>query len=108
MRTKRAIPVLLPAAAAPVASGLPAAPALARAASVGAVGGGDPYYPRQGNGGYQVGHYSLRVSYTPSSHHLSGVAGIWARVGPTALRRFDLDLRRNLRVRSVVVDGQAA
>lgn len=115
MRTKRAIPVLLLAAAATVASGLTtaaAAPAGAHAAVAGAVagavGGGDPYFPRQGNGGYRVGHYSLHVSYTPSRRYLSGVATVYARVGRTALRRFDLDLRRNLHVRSVLVDGRPA
>jgi aminopeptidase N len=108
MRTKRSVLTILLAAIATILSGLTAAPAVARSASVGAVGGGDPYFPRQGNGGYQVGHYRLHVWYTPSSHHLSGVATITARVGRRALSRFDLDLRRNLHVRSVLVDGHAA
>src|SRR4051812_8384212 len=108
MRTKRTIPVLLLAAAATVASGLTAAPAVARGAAAGAVGGGDPYFPRQGNGGYHGGHHGPPLSYTPSSHHLAGVAAISARVGRRALRRFDLDLRRNLRVHSVLVDGRVA
>src|SRR3954471_24764260 len=79
MRTKSATSVLLTAAAATVLSGLAAAPALAQAASPGATGGGDPYFPRQGNGGYNVGHYDLRIAYTPASHHLAGVATIRAR-----------------------------
>src|SRR3954453_4661540 len=108
MRPKGPNGVLLLAAAATGVPGLPAPPALAGAASVGAVGGGDPYFPRQGNGGYQGRHYSLHVWNTPSSHRLSRLATIPARGGPRAVRRFDLDLRRNLHVRSVLVDGHAA
>jgi len=107
MRTKSATSIILAAAAATVISGLTAAPALARSASPGASGGGDPYFPRQGNGGYNVGHYDLRIAYTPSTHHLSGVATIRARA-TQALSRFDLDLRRNLHVQSVTVNGHAA
>ena len=84
-----------------------AAPAAARSATPGAAGGGDPYFPRQGNGGYRVSHYNLAVSYMPSSHHLSGHARIYARATKT-LSRFDLDLRRNLVVSSVRVDGRTA
>ncbi|MDQ1667011.1 MAG: hypothetical protein QOH75_3042 [Actinomycetota bacterium] len=110
MRTKSATSVLLITAAATVLSGLTAAAATASSASSaspGATGGGDPYFPRQGNGGYNVAHYDLRIAYTPSSHHLAGVATIRARA-TQALSRFDLDLRRNLHVRSVTVNGAKA
>ncbi|WP_375501720.1 M1 family metallopeptidase [uncultured Jatrophihabitans sp.] len=69
--------------------------------------GGDPYFPRQGNGGYDVGSYTLAIRYTPATKHLVGVATIRAR-STQALSRFDLDLRRNLQVSSVRVDGRAA
>ena len=36
----------------------------------GAPGIGDPYFPLDGNGGYDVGHYSLDVSYDPPTDHL--------------------------------------
>jgi aminopeptidase N len=75
--------------------------------SIGATGGGDPYFPRQGNGGYDVAHYALRISYAPASGQLVGHARIVATT-TQRLTRFDLDLRRNLHVRAVSVDGHAA
>jgi aminopeptidase N len=90
-----------------VLSGLTAAPAAAQTASPGATGGGDPYFPRQGNGGYNVSHYDVRIAYAPSSHHLTGLTAVDARA-TQSLSRFDLDLRRNLRVSAVTVDGRAA
>ena len=105
MRTSRSI--LLAAAAATLLSGLTVAPALADVASPGATGGGDPYFPRQGNGGYDVGHYDLRIAYTPRDHYLRGQALIRARA-TQSLSRFDLDLRRNLHVAGVWVDGAKA
>ena len=38
--------------------------------------GGDPYFPHAGNRGYDVGHYDLRLSYTPSTGRLDGTAVI--------------------------------
>ena len=32
---------------------------------VGAPGAGDPYFPFIGNGGYDVQHYDLKLTYTP-------------------------------------------
>lgn len=84
-----------------------AAPARAPHGHVGSAGSGDPYFPRQGNGGYQVGSYDLAIRYAPSTHHLSGTASISATTRES-LRRFDLDLRRNLHVSSVRVDGRRA
>jgi len=72
--------------------------------TVGAAGAGDPYFPRQGNGGYQVQHYGLRIDYRPATHHLSGHAHIVART-TKQLSRFDLDLRQSMRVQSVRVNG---
>ncbi len=83
------------------------AAAVAAPAGVGAQGGGDPYFPRQGNGGYDVSSYTLRVGYVPDGHQLTGAATIRARATQD-LGRFDLDLRRRMHVTSVMVDGAAA
>ena len=65
---------------------LVAGPALAAGPVVGAPSAGDPYFPLQGNGGYDVGHYSLRLRYDPATRHLDGRATIRAIV-----RDFDDD-----------------
>ena len=44
----------------------------------GAPGAGDPYFPLDGNGGYDVQHYLLDVSYDPATDLLAGVATITA------------------------------
>ena len=72
----------------------------------GAPGVGDPYFPLDGNGGYDVTSYDLAVRYDPASDQLSGIATISARATQN-LSRFNLDLD-GLRVRSIEVDGQAA
>ncbi|WP_433757436.1 M1 family metallopeptidase [Nocardia sp. CA-135398] len=74
-----------------VVAALVAAPVPANADPlVGAPGLDDPYYPLDGNGGYDVGHYEVGIDYDPSSHQLTGTT----RVDATAtqpLRMFDLD-----------------
>jgi aminopeptidase N len=72
----------------------------------GAPGLGDDYYPLYGNGGYDVAHYLLKVSYDPATDRLAGVATISARA-TEALCRFNLDFQ-GLTVRSVRVDGRKA
>ena len=72
----------------------------------GAAGLGDPYYPLYGNGGYDVGHYGLALTYQPSTDVLTGVATISA-VATEDLYRFNLDLQ-GLTVRSVQVGGKRA
>jgi aminopeptidase N len=72
----------------------------------GAPGVGDDYYPLYGNGGYDVKHYLLKVSYDPATDRLVGVATISARA-TESLCRFNLDFQ-GMTVRSVVVDGQRA
>jgi hypothetical protein len=78
----------------------------AQAARPGASGVGDPYFPRAGNGGYDVRHYGLDVSYSPKSHVLRGVATIEA-TAKQGLSSFNLDLV-GLKVRSVRVGGARA
>lgn len=72
----------------------------------GAPGIGDPYFPLDGNGGYDVGHYLLDVRYAPQTDRLTGVATISARA-TQHLSRFNLDLV-GLTVRSITVDGKPA
>ena len=81
-----------------------AAPALAATPSTGA---GDPYFPLQGNGGYDVEHYDLSLRYDTVERGLDATATITA-TSTQRLQTFDLDLRRALTVSSVAVDGQAA
>jgi aminopeptidase N len=96
--------VVAVAATAGALVGLAAGPALA---AVGATGAGDPYFPLQGNGGYDVGHYALDLRYDPATDHLTGTVTITA-TATQELSRFDLDLRRQLAVSAVTVDGAAA
>ena len=58
--------------------------------SAGAAGIGDPYFPGDGNGGYDVGHYDLAVAYDPATDKLTGVATIQAKATQN-LSAFNLD-----------------
>ena len=106
MRTLGPISVLLAALIA-----LPTTVAAADVPTVrphpGAPGSGDPYFPLQGNGGYDVAHYKLSISYHPANRRMTGHAVISA-TATTSLSRFNVDLRRALHVRNVVVDGVRA
>jgi aminopeptidase N len=81
----------------------PAAPA---ACTPGAPGVGDPYYPGYGNGGYDVRHYDLDVTYDPGTDVLDGRATVQARATQT-LCSLNLDLV-GLDVSSVKVNGRTA
>jgi Peptidase family M1 domain/Peptidase M1 N-terminal domain len=72
----------------------------------GSSGVGDPYYPLDGNGGYDVANYGLDVRYDPASDVLTGTATITARATQD-LSAFNLDLV-GLTVRSVTVDKRTA
>lgn len=72
----------------------------------GAEGAGDDYFPQYGNGGYDVEHYLLDVTYDPATDVLTGTATIHA-TATQDLSRFDLDLV-GLTVESVTVDGKRA
>ena len=74
--------------------------------SPGAPGVGDPYFPLDGNGGYDVQHYGLSLTYDPATDRLDGVATIEATATKN-LSRFNLDFD-GLTVRSIRVEGRRA
>ncbi|MGB9378584.1 MAG: M1 family peptidase, partial [Mycobacteriales bacterium] len=87
-RRTRGLAVALSAAtlvAVPVAP-----PASAVRFTPGSAGVGDPYFPKLGNGGFDIAHYDLNLSYNPDRHYLSGIATITAQATQN-LSRFDLD-----------------
>ena len=74
--------------------------------TAGAPGIGDPYFPGDGNGGYDVTHYDLQVTYDPDTDNLTGVATISATTTQD-LSAFNLDFI-GLNLREVKVDGAKA
>ena len=85
------------------------APAQAAAAPVftpGAAGIGDSYFPLEGNGGYDVDHYRVQVSWAPATNVVTGVTTVDAHVTQN-LSRFNLDLQ-GMTVDAVVVNGKTA
>ncbi|MGW1536410.1 M1 family metallopeptidase [Streptomyces aureus] len=72
----------------------------------GAAGVGDPYFPRMGNGGYDVTHYGLTLSYDPRGRRLTGTAEITAKATQD-LSAFHLDLL-GMHVSGVTVEGREA
>jgi aminopeptidase N len=73
--------------------------------AAGAPGVGDPYYPYAGNGGYDVSHYDIRLTYQPATDRLSGTTTILATT-TEELASFDLDF--GLRTNSVLVNNRPA
>ncbi|MEU6406360.1 M1 family metallopeptidase [Streptomyces sp. NPDC046985] len=98
VRTALALAVLLPLALTGCDGGVHGTP--------GGYGLHDPYFPRAGDGGYDVAHYGLTLAYDPARHLLTGTAVITARATQD-LSAFDLDLK-GLQVRSVDVAGEGA
>lgn len=72
----------------------------------GAAGLRDPYFPKVGNGGYDVTHYDLIFDVEPAAQHLRGTAVITARATQD-LSAFNLDLA-GLTVESAQVEGRPA
>ncbi|WP_109507388.1 M1 family metallopeptidase [Nocardioides speluncae] len=95
------------AAAAVVLAGSIASGAVGQAPAPrpGAAGIGDPYFPKDGNGGYDVGHYDVRDTIRMSDQRLTGTTKVTARA-KHGLTRFNLDLV--LRPTSVKVNGVKA
>jgi aminopeptidase N len=67
---------------------------------------GDPYYPDDGNRGYDVKAYHVRLSYYRSNQHIAATTSIVSKA-TARLARFDLDLL-GLHVLKVTVDGRPA
>ena len=67
---------------------------------------GDPYFPLDGNGGYDVKHYDLELTYDPETDELTGDATIEARA-TQHLSGFNLDFV-GMTVDSVEVDDRTA
>ena len=72
----------------------------------GATGAGDPYFPDLGNGGYDVDHYDLDLTWRPDEQRMDAEATVTATATET-LRSLALDLVGN-DVASVTVDGAPA
>jgi aminopeptidase N len=81
-----------------------AAPAAAQF-TPGAAGGGDPFYPSAGNGGYDVKSYDVKLNYEPQNEQLAGDVTIAARATQD-LSSFNLDLR-GFNISAVTVNGAA-
>jgi len=92
-------------AAALVLLAVAAAPAAAEF-TPGAAGGGDPFFPSAGNGGYDVRNYAVKLDYQPQNEQLAGDVTISARATQD-LSSFNLDFR-GFNVSSVTVNGAAA
>jgi aminopeptidase N len=71
-----------------------------------AAGGGDPFYPQAGNGGYDVASYAVKLDYEPQNEQLAGDVTISARATQD-LASFNLDLR-DYKISTVTVNGSAA
>ncbi|MFJ9697845.1 M1 family metallopeptidase [Kitasatospora sp. NPDC101183] len=77
------------------------------AAPAQAVGAVDPYYPEDGNAGYDVADYDVRIAYDPAQpDRLNGDTTVTARA-LRPLERFSLDLK-GFQVASVTVNGAPA
>jgi aminopeptidase N len=86
---------------------VPAGPALAGLGyTPGAKGVGDPYFPLEGNGGYDAQDYQLDLSYNPDTDRLDGRVVIAAKATQN-LSRFNLDLQ-GMEVAGVEVNGRPA
>ncbi|SBT42864.1 M1 family metallopeptidase [Micromonospora narathiwatensis] len=87
--------------AAGAAPGNPGAPRY----SAGAASVGDPYFPDEGNGGYDVQHYDLNFSYDPATRFMDATATITA-IATQDLDQFNLDFR-GPEISSLTVNGHA-
>jgi aminopeptidase N len=88
------------------ASAVAAGEARAQGHSPGSSGLGDPYYPRSGNGGYDVDAYDIALRYRPRSHRAVATTAI-AATATQGLTRFNLDFR-GPEISELTVDGQPA
>ena len=80
--------------------------AVAEPSSDGSTTSTDPDFPLAGNGGYDVPHYALDLTYVPSTGRLDGRATVTLRA-TQKLDSLSLDLR-DLTATRVTVDGATA
>jgi aminopeptidase N len=80
-------------------------PSVRAAPVVGSPSGGDPYFRKDGNGGYDVDHYRIRDTYATKADRLRGRTVVRA-TAHVDLSAFHLDLA--LTPDRVVVDGRPA
>jgi aminopeptidase N len=78
----------------------------ARPEHAGAAGIGDPYFPRLGNGGYDVQHYTLDLDVDMERNSVAGTVTLEA-AATQPLDRFNLDFA-GFDIAEVLVDGQPA
>jgi aminopeptidase N len=83
-----------------------ASPSVAPSFTAGSDGAGDPYFPKYGNGGYDVAGYDLNLKYDPKAGQLTGTASVTA-TATQDLSSFDLDLA-GLSVKRVRIGDRAA
>jgi hypothetical protein len=111
---RSAVPILLLAAlplacamASPADGRAPQAPAAANGVFVpGEDGIGDAYFPKAGNGGYDVQHYDIDLRASVEDGAIAGTATITATATQN-LSRFNLDFN-DLQIDSLTVDGAPA
>ena len=98
--------VVLCAVALLVGSLLPSADAATSPSARNPNGIGDPYYPADGNPGYNVSAYRVVLDYFPGGFRLQAVTSVRAKA-TDRLTSFHLDLDK-LRVDAISVDGRRA
>lgn len=81
--------------------------AVSAAALAAGGGSGDPFFPLEGNRGYEVRHYSLRIATDRDADIRSATARLEARAR-TGLGHLHIDFRPALRVDSARIDGERA
>lgn len=99
-----AAPALIDAAP---AVGQQATPVPGETCSAGSSGIGDAYFPLMGNGGYDVGHYSLDLAVDPRGAEISDARATIDALATTDLCRFNLDFR-GLTIEQILVNGTEA
>jgi aminopeptidase N len=95
-----------PAPAVPAPTTGPSTGPTVNQAGAGSEGLGDPYYPTDGNGGYDVTDYNVSITYDPASQNLEGDTTVTAKA-TADLGRFNLDLK-GLEVTNVDVNDTPA
>jgi hypothetical protein len=103
---RRALVTLVAAAALVLTPTTAAVSATSAPPSPGASGIGDPYFPLDGNGGYDVSHYRIKVAYDPATDAIRATTTVRASA-LKSLSRFHLDLV-GLTVDSLRVNGARA